>query len=172
MFSCLILCHQSTSSPSLTPPCSPPSVSQPLPRLLMRKAVGWKCYALGAASARNSARIVWEGRQTWCSPTWLCMEQQKREAVQRGGEGCNNKKKTSVVAVIHSQGSQLSRNHGNVSHWWDFFICHLQGQSSRSRWNGWHSRNATLKGREGGKGRVDWQNALRKQRKLSDFPFL
>lgn len=148
MFSCLILCHQSTSSPSLTPPCSPPSVSQPLPRLLMRKAVGWKCYALGAASARNSARIVWEGRQTWCSPTWLCMEQQKREAVQ------------------------LSRNHGNVSHWWDFFICHLQGQSSRSRWNGWHSRNATLKGREGGKGRVDWQNALRKQRKLSDFPFL
>lgn len=74
-----------------------------------------------------------------------------RKEKQCRGEGCNNKKKTSVVAVIHSQGSQLSRNHGNVSHWWDFFICHLQGQSSRSRWNGWHSRNATLKGREGGR---------------------
>lgn len=97
---------------------------------------------------------------------------QPRMAVHRGEkqcrrEGCNNnnnkKKKYSTVPAIHSQRSQLSRNHGNISHWWDFFFhCHLQGQSGRSRWNGCHSRNATLKGGRGRKGkwtdRIHWEN--------------
>lgn len=38
---CLILRHQSTSSPLLPPLLfSPPSITQPLPSLLMRKVVG------------------------------------------------------------------------------------------------------------------------------------
>ncbi len=39
-----------------------------------------------------------------------------------------------------------------------FFHCHHHGQSGGSRWNGCHSRNATLKGGRRGR-KAGWQNA-------------
>lgn len=67
----------SVSTPTFTSPRIPtlsPSlaaITQPLPSLLMRKIVAWKCSALSKASARNSAGMVWEGQETWCSQTRL-----------------------------------------------------------------------------------------------------
>lgn len=165
---CLIFRHQSTSS-SLLPPflLRPPSITRPLPSLLMRKVVGWKCYALSADSARNSAGIVWEGRQTWCSPTWLW----HGTTEERDGAEGRGVKKIQPVPVTRDQGSQLSRNHGNVSHWWGIFHCHQCGQSGGSRWNGWYSRNATLKG-GGLEGKRSDRMLREKQTKLGDFPFI
>lgn len=125
----------------LNPPCSLLSflafITQPHPGLLKRNVAGWKCCALDAASARNSAEILLQRpRQTPRSPPRLW----------RGATAEGRGVKIPVAPVTSCQRSELSGNHGNISHWWDFFfIFHQQGQSGRSRWNGWHSWNATLR---------------------------
>ncbi len=146
----LILRHQSTSSSLLHPLLrSPPSITQPLPSLLMRKVVGWKCNALSAASARNSAEIVWEGQQTWCSPTWLWHgATEEWNSAER--EGCKNPHSPCYPwPGVSAQPKPWQR----FTLMRDFFTAIAAvNQTGQGEMAARHSRNATLKGAWGGGG--------------------
>lgn len=96
----------------------------------MRKVVGWKCYALSTASARNRAGIMWEGRQTWCSPAWHGATEEMSGVKKKSYRPCYPQ------PGVSAQPKTMATFHNDEG----CFFLH-RGESGGSRWNGCHSQS-------------------------------
>ena len=96
------------------------------------------------------------------APHGCGMEPRKRGTVWRGGVFIKKKKKIPTVPVSCDQGSRLSWNHGNVSHWWGIFFTAIAAVNQAGQ--GEMAATHAMPLLKGGGGEEQWQNAARKNK--------